>query len=138
MAGLAQAMVFLIPVAGAISLFTFLAVASWAENRRRERESYYRYEFRKRLVEAGKLDASELDRLIRSEAEMAAGQHRQRLLVAGMVLVGAGAGLLLGLRFIEGEAVWMVGFIPLAIGVAMLTASWLAPTMSGKPSGHAN
>jgi len=120
-------MVFLIPVAGAIGLFTFLAVASWAENRRRERETYYQYEFRKRLVEAGKLDANELERLMRSEADMATERRRQGLAVGGLVLAGTGVGLLLGLRFIEDEAVWMVGFIPLAIGVAMLLYTVFAP-----------
>lgn len=127
MGGIAQGMVFLIPVAGAIGLFTFLAVASWAENRRRERETYYQYEFRKRLVEAGKLDASELERLMRSEADMTNERRRQGLVVAGVVLAGTGVGLLLGLRFIEDEAIWMVGFIPLAIGIAMLLYTALAP-----------
>lgn len=127
MGGIAQAMVFLIPVAGAIGLFTFLAVASWAENRRRERETYYQYEFRKRLVEAGKLDATELGMLIRSEAEVANERRRQGLIVGGLVLAGTGVGLLLGLRFIEDAAVWMVGFIPLSIGVAMLLYTVLTP-----------
>jgi hypothetical protein len=38
-------------VAGAIGLFTFLAIASWSDARRKEREAYYRSEAIKKLAE---------------------------------------------------------------------------------------
>lgn len=120
MGGLAQGFVFLIPVAGAIGLFTFLAVAVWADARRQERETFYRYEFRKRLVDAGKLDASELRDLMGYEDELQQGRTRRGLIVGGLIVAGTGAGLLVGLRFIEDMDVWMVGFIPLGVGIAML------------------
>lgn len=117
----------LVPVAGSISLFTFLAVATWAEQRRKERESYYRYEFRKHLVEAGKMDASDVRDLMRYEQETSSYKAQQSSFLGGFVLLGAGAGMLFGLQWI-GEGVWMVGYIPLFIGVAMMIyARFVAP-----------
>ena len=49
--GLVGLGVFLIPIVGSISLFSFLAVASWADARRRERETYYTTETMKKLGE---------------------------------------------------------------------------------------
>ena len=120
MGWLAEAMVFLVPAVGAISLFTFLAVVGWAAERRRERESYYSYEFRKRLVEAGQMSGADLRELQRYEAETEFQRKRQGLLAGGLIVAGAGLGTVFGLQFIEGEAVWMVGFIPLFIGLGML------------------
>jgi hypothetical protein len=37
--------------AGAIALFSMIAVASWSAECRKEREAYYRYELIKRIVE---------------------------------------------------------------------------------------
>ena len=117
----------LVPVAGSIALFTFLSVASWAEQRRKERESYYRYEFRKQLVEAGKMDGSDVRELMRYEQETTLYRARQSSLAGGFVLMGVGVGMLLGLQWID-EGVWMTGYIPLFIGIAMMVyAQFVAP-----------
>jgi len=117
----------LIPIVGSVALFTFLAVASWAEQRRKERESYYRYEFRKQLVDAGKMDASDVRDLMQYEQETTLYRARQSSLVGGFVLLGVGGGLLLGLQWID-EGVWMVGYIPFFIGVALtIYAVFVAP-----------
>lgn len=115
-----DAMIFLIPIVGSIALFSFLAVVGWAENRRKEREAYYRFEFRKKLVDAGEMNASHVQELMRYEYETDLQRRRHGLIIGGFITGGVGAGLLLGLQFIRDEAVWMVGFIPLFIGAAML------------------
>ncbi len=118
----------LIPVASIIAVFTFLSVASWAQQRRRERESYYSFEFRKNLVEAGKMDASDVRELIHYEQQTQMYKSRQSSIVGGFVLLGVGAGMLLGLRWITEADLWMVGFIPLCIGVALtIYALFVAP-----------
>jgi len=123
----AAAMWALIPIVGSVALFTFLAVASWAEQRRKERESYYRYEFRKQLVDAGKMDASDVRDLMQYEQETTLYRARQSTMAGGFVLLGVGGGLLLGLRWV-GEGVWMVGYIPFFIGVALtFYAVFVAP-----------
>ncbi len=117
----------LIPVVGSVALFTFLAVASWAEQRRKERESYYRYEFRKQLVEAGKMDANDVREIMQYEQETTLYRARQSSLAGSFVLLGVGGGMLLGLQWID-EGVAMVGYIPLSIGVALLIyALFVAP-----------
>ena len=119
---------FIVPAVGANALFSFLAVVGWAAERRRERETYYRYEFRKRLVESGQMSVADLKELQQYETESENQRRRQGILTGGMIVAGTGLGLLVGLRFIEGDAVWMVGYIPLFIGVAMLLyALLLAP-----------
>lgn len=143
MAWVTEAMVFLVPAVGAISLFTFLAVVGWAAERRRERETYYRYEFRKRLVESGQMTATDLRELQRYEVETEFQRRRQGLLAAGMIVAGAGLGLIFGLQFIDDEAVWMVGFIPLFVGLGMLLYALLvapgrSPQAPAGPAGSAS
>lgn len=133
MAWVAEAMMFVVPAIGAIGLFTFLAVVGWASERRRERETYYRYEFRKRLVESGQMTPTDLRELQRYEVETEFQRKRQGLLAGGMIVAGAGLGTIFGLQFIEDEAVWMVGFIPLFIGLGMLLYALMAPGKNPEP-----
>lgn len=123
----------LVPVVGIVALFTFLAVNGWAAQRRKERESYYRYEFRKQLVEAGKMDADDVRDLMQYEQETTLYKARQSSLAGGFVLLGVGGGLLFGLQWI-GEGIWMVGYIPLFIGVALtIYAVFVAPRGAPAP-----
>lgn len=124
----------IVPAVGAIALFSFLAVIGWAENRRKEREAYYRYEFRKKLVEAGEMNATHLQELMRFEYETEMQRRRQGMVAGGFITAGVGLGILFGLQFIREEAVWMVGYIPLGIGGAMLLyALFFAPKSAPVP-----
>ena len=105
--------------AATVASLTFVTIVVWAENRRKERQEFYKFEFRKRLVEAGKMDSESLASLMRYEHELRMQQGRQNLLVAAFVLVGVGVGLCIGLQFI-GHSVWMVGLIPVSIGLSLL------------------
>ena len=98
---------------------TFVTIVVWAENRRKERKEYYRYEFRRRLVEAGKMDAASFASLMRYEHELRLQQGRQKLLVAAFVILGTGVGICFGLQFIDGS-IWKLGLIPVSIGLSML------------------
>lgn len=120
-----SALIFLLPIVGALALFAFLSVAVWAGSRRREREAYYQYEFRKRLVDAGKLDAEDVKSLVEFEQVSSMARSKYGLRVGGVVLTGVGLGLLFGLRFIDGDPVWMVGYIPLFLGLTMLVAGYV-------------
>ncbi len=124
----------MVPVVGTIALFSFLAVATWAGQRRKEREAYYRYEFRKKLVEAGEMNTSQLQALMHFEYETELWRRRQGMLSGGFIVAGVGLGVLFGLRFIEEEAVWMVGYIPFFLGLAMLLyAIFFAPKSAPTP-----
>jgi RNA polymerase sigma-70 factor (ECF subfamily) len=71
-----QTLIFVIPIVTVIAVFTMVAVVRWAEERRKEREAYYRYEFHKKLVDAGKMDAPQLEGLLRFEYDMEARRRR--------------------------------------------------------------
>ena len=42
----------LVPIVGSIALFSFLAVTTWSEARRKEREAYYTSETLKKIAES--------------------------------------------------------------------------------------
>jgi hypothetical protein len=107
-----------------VASLTFVSVIVWAEARRRERQEYYRFEFRKRLVEDGKMDAASFASLMRNEHELGLRQGREKLMVAAFVFVGVGIGACIGLQFI-GNSVWKLGFLPISIGLSMLVYGFL-------------
>ncbi len=112
-----------------VASLTFITIVVWAENRRKEREEFYRFEFRKRLVEAGKMDASTVAALAKYEHDLQLRQGREKLAVGGIVTLGVGAGSCLGLSFLS-SSVWMLGLLPLTLGLCMLGYALLV----GKPS----
>lgn len=114
-----NAMLWLFLAATIVASLTFVTIVVWAENRRKERQEFYRFEFRKRMVEAGKMDAGSLASLMRYENDLRLGQVRQKLLTAGFVILGTGVGTCFGLGFITGP-VWRLGLIPVSIGLSML------------------
>lgn len=137
MSWMPEALIFMIPIVGSVALFAFLAVAAWAAERRRERQAYYQYEFRKRLVEAGKLDAADVKSMVEFEHDADMARRKQGILAGGLIVAGVGVGLLLGLRFIDDESIWMVGYIPLGIGAGMLLyALGFARTLPNRPTVH--
>jgi peptidoglycan/LPS O-acetylase OafA/YrhL len=107
-----------------VASLTFVAIVVWAEKRLQERQAYYRFEFRKRLVEAGKMDAASFAALMRYEHDLRMQQGRQKLLVAAFVILGLGVGTCVGLQF-TGGSVWMVGLIPACLGLSMLAVGVL-------------
>ncbi len=107
-----------------VASLTFVTIVVWVENRRKERQEYYRFEFRKRLVEAGKMDAASFASLVRYEHELKLRQGREKLLVAAFVILGTGVGICIGLQFIS-DSFWKVGFIPVSIGLSMLAYGFL-------------
>ena len=134
----ANATFWLFLAAAVVASLTFVTIVVWAENRRKEREAFYRFEFRKRLVEAGKMDAESVAALARYEHELGLREGRQKLLVAGFVIVGLGVGACIGLQFIGGSF-WMLGFIPVGLGVSMLVGGLLLGATSNPgppPTGY--
>jgi hypothetical protein len=117
---LPEIMAVAIPIVTVIAVFTFAGFAAFSDNRRKEREAFYRYEFRKKLIEQGAGAHEQVLELVREEDRAELRRRREAVKLGGLVTAGVGVGLLFGLRFIEGEKVWMVGYIPLFIGVVML------------------
>jgi hypothetical protein len=112
---------------GAVALFAFIAVASWSDSRRKEREAYYRSETLKKVAES-QAGASVLE-LFREEQRYADRKRREGLKIGGLLNIAVGIGLMIFLRsLVHEEPVYLVGVIPLLIGAALLGyALFLAP-----------
>ena len=108
-----------------VASLSFVTITVWAQNRLQERQEYYRFEFRKRLVESGKMDAASFAALMRYEYELGLRKGREKLMVAAFVIVGTGVGGCVGLQFVGGS-VWMLGLIPVCVGLSMLLYGILA------------
>ena len=119
-ANLPQIMAIAIPIVTVVAVFTFAGFAAYSDNRRKEREAFYRYEFRKKLIEQGGGAPEQLLDMMREEDRAELRRSREGVKLGGLITAAVGVGLIFGLRFIEGEDVWMIGYIPLFIGVVML------------------
>lgn len=111
----------LIPIVVIITVFSFTAVVSWAKERRKEREAYYKSETLKKLAESGPGAAAVLE-LMREEDRVARRKAREGMTIGGLVNIGVGIALVIFLRAIAHNqpAVGYVGLIPLVVGVALL------------------
>ena len=113
--------VFLVPIVGSIAVFSFLAVASWSEARRKEREAYYRSETLKKIAESSGEGAKSALELIREQEKNSVRRRLEGMKIGGLVTAAVGIGLMVFLHGVEREEpVYLVGLIPLLIGVALL------------------
>ncbi len=123
----AGSMVFVFLSVGAIALFSMISVAVWSGARQKEREAYYKNDMLKRIAEAQGSGAATALELMREEARLNTLRVRQGLQIGGLVTGAAGLGVLIFLRFLLGpdEGVYLCGLIPLFIGMALFTSSYL-------------
>ena len=123
---------FLFLATGAIALFTFLAIAVFTDNRSKERTSYHRHETLKKLAESPEESASKVMELMREEDRIKRRRMLEGLKLGGLITSGVGLGLGVFLLVLDAEqpgGVYLVGFIPLFVGLAMLVyATLLAPS----------
>lgn len=119
----------LVPIVGSIALFSFLAVASWSEARRKEREAYYRAETLKKIAESSGEGAKSALELLREQERNAIRRRLEGMKLGGLITAAVGIGLVVFLRGVaREESAYLVGLIPLLIGVALLIYSFmLAP-----------
>jgi ferric-dicitrate binding protein FerR (iron transport regulator) len=94
---------FLFLSVASVALFSFVAVASWADARRREREAYYKSETLKKIAEAQGAGASSAIEFLHEETKHAAQRRREGLKLGGLVTIAVGIGLLIFLRAIAND-----------------------------------
>jgi len=118
-----------IPVVGSIALFSFLAVASWSDARRKERETYYKSETLKKIAESSGEGAKAAIELMREQEKNAAKRRFEGMKLGGLITAVVGVGVMVLLRGLEhDEPVYLAGLIPLLIGLALLAYTFvLAP-----------
>jgi len=119
-----------------VTVFVFIAVLSWSDSRRKERETLYRNETLRRIVEAEGAGADRVLEIMREEEAAAERRSTEGLKIGGIITLAAGVGIALFLAVLhpEKQSVWAVGFVPGLIGAAMLVYVYL---MAPKPGSRA-
>jgi hypothetical protein len=116
----------LIPIVGSIALFSFLAVAAWADARRKEREAYYKGETLKKIAESSVDGAKAAVELMRDQQNNIGKRRLEGMKLGGLVTAVVGVGVIILLRgLVPDEPVYLTGVIPLLIGLALLTYVFL-------------
>jgi hypothetical protein len=124
--------VFLVPIVGSIALFSFLAVASWSDARRKEREAYYRSDALKKIAESSSEGAKSAVEYLREQEVIASRKRIEGMKVGGLITAAVGVGTMFFLHAVAhdpgDEGVYLLGVIPLLIGVALMVYAFvLAP-----------
>lgn len=115
---------------GAIALFgVFLPINSWVEERRREREAYYKAETLRRIAESTSEGAKAAIDLIHEQDRQARQLRMERTKRSGVTNLFLGIALVFFLYTVPGGRVaYLCGLLPAAIGLAKLIyAFFLAP-----------
>jgi hypothetical protein len=112
-----------------VAVFSFVSVAVWSDARRKEREAFYRSETLKKIAESSGDGATAAAGIMREQERVESRRLREGLKLGGVVTLAAGAGLMIFLRGTNyGEQLYLVGLIPLLVGIALLVYSLiLAP-----------
>ena len=121
--------VFLFLSVGAIAVFSFVSVAVWSDNRRKERVAYYRSETLKKIAEMqGPGSTAALDYL-REQEQANTRRQREGMRLGGLITAAVGIGVMALLRGLaHDEPVYLAGLIPLLIGIVLFVyAQFQAP-----------
>ncbi len=127
---ISYAVLFLMPVAAVICIFTLLTVLGWARERRRERESFYRHETARKLIEQGGMTFEQFSAFQREEAARPLAARRRALTLSGAVLLAGGVMLYGAFKGISPEAapglreLRSLGYVPAGIGGALLVCAF--------------
>src|SRR5579863_5063519 len=109
---------------GAVSLFViFIPLVTWIDNRRKEREAFYKADTMRRLAEGSGEGAKAAIQLMREEDRLKRIKTLESLKIGGLINIGVGVALLIFLRVLLGAgsgSPYLCGLIPGFIGVAML------------------
>ncbi len=115
---------------GAVALFVvFIPSVTFMENRRKEREAFYKADTIRRLAESSGEGAKAAIEMLREEDRIKRSKTLEGMKIGGLINLAVGVALLIFLRALIGqEPVYLCGLIPGFIGLAMLSyALFLAP-----------
>jgi len=120
---------YVVPMAGIVGVFSFLSVKEWTRGRQKEREAFYKSETLRRITEATSDGAKAAIDLLREDERLKRIKSREGLKIGGVINVGLGIGLIVFFRVLLGPggvesggagSAYLCGLIPGFIGVAML------------------
>ena len=123
-----------IPVVAIVMVFTFIMVVNWAEERRKEREAYYRSETMRKAMEQGGDSAQTVLAMMQEDELQRRRRRLEGLRLGGLVTTAVGVGVMTMLYFLAtAAAVWLVGLIPFLIGLVLIVYGYTSkvdPTTS--------
>ena len=122
-------------VIGCFVLFTYLSIATYLAQRRKERETYYRFELRRKALEQG-APAEVLLEMQRQEESLRQKRRRESLRLGGLITAGTGLGFL-GIPLAQKDPEGLgVALLPFFIGAAIyIYAQWMAPRGTDESKG---
>ena len=129
----AEIFAILIPIVMFISLFTFLAISSVADNRRKQDEARAKYEFLKKMAEGGNFDVEKYMEFEQVERRAWRERRIENLRLGGLILVGLGVALVAFFYAVadHDRRVATLGLIPAAVGAALFLAAWMMSRSGG-------
>lgn len=109
------------------------APSSWGNfDYNREREAYYRSETLKRVATAPGGAAAVMEYL-RQEDNRALRRREDFMKLAGMITTAAGVGMMILIRLLDNsKPVYLVGFIPVLVGAALLVYAFRLAPVTGE------
>jgi lipopolysaccharide export LptBFGC system permease protein LptF len=122
---------FLFLSVASIALFSFVSVAVWSQERRREREAYYKNETLKKIAESQGSGSTTAIEFLREQEKIASRRQREGLKLGGLVTIAVGVAMMIFLKAINRnnpEPAYLVGLIPALIGIALLAYAYLLAT----------
>lgn len=125
----------LIPVTTLLAVFSFLAIVSWSDARRREREAYYKSDMVKKVAESQGTGANAAIEFLREQEQIGNRRRRDGLRLGGLITAVVGIGLMILLGALAQDkslgipqGTYLAGLIPLFVGLVLLVhAQFLAP-----------
>lgn len=115
-----ESLVLWIPIVGVVAVFTFVAIAAWSDNRRKERETFHRHETYRRMLEQPGESAADVLALMRQEEAQRQRQKIEGIRLGGMITTVVGIAVMIFFYFLTDETpVYLIGIIPLLIGLVL-------------------
>ncbi len=107
------------------AFLTFLSFIIWLDGRQKEREAHYRSEIAQKLADAG--NSGPILEYVKSLERADAARVQMKSRLSGLITLATGIGLSVFLHQVApGTAVYLVGLIPVLIGLVLLVASeWI-------------
>jgi Domain of unknown function (DUF6249) len=104
-----------------VALFAvFIPLVTFIDNRRKEREAFYRSETIRRIAEASPDGSRATIELLHQQNRMSLIKTREGLKIGGIITLGVGVGVVIFLIPMVGIHVALCGLIPAFVGLAML------------------
>ena len=104
-----------------VALFAvFIPLVTYINNRKEEREAFYKAETLRRIAEAPPGSSIATLEFMREQNRISRLKAREGLKIGGLINVGVGVALVIFLRALVGPQIALCGLIPAFVGAAML------------------